>query len=97
MAHPPVDRLRFTRSEFRRALAGVADADGRRRFARRNCIARTIGHLAWQEQRSWLCAGQGRLLLPHATPSSPPASRRSPTCGRPGAPSPRPPTPGSTR
>ena len=65
MTHPLVDQLRFTRSEFRRALAGVADADARRRFAPMNCIAWNIGHLAWQEQRYWLLAGQDRLLLPH--------------------------------
>ena len=29
-----------------------------------NCLSWSIGHLAWQEQRSCLRAGQGRLLLP---------------------------------
>ena len=64
MAHPLVDQLRFTRSEWRRALEGVTDEDARRRFPPMNCISWNIGHLAWQEQRYWLLAGQGRLLLP---------------------------------
>ena len=64
MLHPLVLQLRFTRSEFRRALAGVADADARQRFGPMNCISWAIGHLAWQEQRYWLTGGQGAVLLP---------------------------------
>ena len=64
MAHPLVRQLRFTRSEFRRALAGIADADARERLLPMNCISWSIGHLAWQEQRYFLLAAQGRLLLP---------------------------------
>jgi len=65
MPHPLVLQLRFTRSEFKRALEGVTDPDARRRFAPMNCISWNIGHLAWQEQRYWLFRGQGQLLLPH--------------------------------
>jgi uncharacterized damage-inducible protein DinB len=56
--------LRFTRSEFRRALEGVTDVEARRRFLPMNCISWNIGHLAWQEQRYWLQRLQGQTLLP---------------------------------
>jgi hypothetical protein len=62
--HPLVAQLRFTRSEFRRALQGISDADAQRRFPPMNCISWNIGHLAWQEQRYWLFRGQGQMLLP---------------------------------
>lgn len=65
MPHPLVAQLRFTRSEFTRALVGVSDAEARQRFLPMNCISWNIGHLAWQEQRYWLIRGQGRILLPH--------------------------------
>lgn len=64
MTHPLVAQLRFARAEFVRALAGVTDDEARRHFPPMNCLAWNIGHLAWQEQRYWLLAGQGRLLLP---------------------------------
>jgi hypothetical protein len=64
MTHPLVLQLRFTRSEFKRALAGLSDDEARRRFLPMNCISWNIGHLAWQEQRYWLLRGQGYLLLP---------------------------------
>jgi hypothetical protein len=57
-------QLRFTRSEFKRALEGVTDEDARRRFMPMNCISWNIGHLAWQEQRYWLWRLQDRVLLP---------------------------------
>jgi hypothetical protein len=59
-----VTQLRFTRSEFQRALKGVTDEDARRRFEPMNCISWNIGHLAWQEQRYWLHFGQGEMPLP---------------------------------
>ena len=65
MPHPLVLQLRFTRSEFKRALEGVTDAEARKRFMPMNCISWNIGHLAWQEQRYWLWRGQDRILLPH--------------------------------
>ncbi len=80
MTHPLVLQLRFTRSEFRRGLAGVTDDEARRRFMPMNCIAWNVGHLAWQEQRYWLWHGQGYLLLPeineqfaYGAPASTPA------------------------
>jgi hypothetical protein len=65
MAHPLVEQLRFTRSEWVIALADVTDAEASRRFEPMNCISWIIGHLAWQEQRYWLFGGQGRMILPH--------------------------------
>lgn len=63
MTHPLVLQLRFTRSEFRRALKGLSDTEARRRFLPMNCISWNIGHLAWQEQKYFLVYGQGQMLL----------------------------------
>jgi uncharacterized damage-inducible protein DinB len=63
MTHPLVDQLRFTRSEFLRAIRGVGEADAQRRILPMNCISWNVGHLAWQEQRYFLTYGQG--LQPH--------------------------------
>ena len=62
--HPFVAQLRFTRSEFKRALEGVTDAEARQRFLPMNCLSCNIGHLAWQEQRYLLQRLQGQILLP---------------------------------
>jgi hypothetical protein len=64
MPHPLIQQLRFARSEFQRALDGLADEEARRRLLPMNCISWNIGHLAWQEQRYWLTRGQGQVLLP---------------------------------
>jgi hypothetical protein len=64
MPHPLVAQLRFTRSEFMRAVKGVSDKDARKRLMPMNCISWNIGHLAWQEQRYFLYFGQGQMLLP---------------------------------
>ena len=64
MIHPLVNQLRFTRSEFLRAVKGISDEDARKRLMPMNCISWNIGHLAWQEQRYFLHFGQGRMLLP---------------------------------
>ena len=63
MTHPLVTQLRFTRSEFLRAVKGVSDEDARKRVLPMNCISWNIGHLAWQEQRYFLYYGQGQILL----------------------------------
>lgn len=63
MTHPLVGQLRFTRSEFLRAVKGVSDEDGRRRFLPMNCLAWNVGHLAWQEQRYFLYYGERQQLL----------------------------------
>jgi len=54
MRHPLVTQLRFARSEFRRGLEGVSEAEARMRFLPMNCISWNVGHLSWQEQRYWL-------------------------------------------
>jgi uncharacterized damage-inducible protein DinB len=64
MSHPLVVQLRFTRSEFKRALAGLKGDESRKRFMPMNCISWNVGHLAWQEQRYWLTRLQGKILLP---------------------------------
>lgn len=51
MLHPRIEQLRFARSEWRRALAGVSAEDAHRRFDPMNCISWIVGHLAWQENR----------------------------------------------
>jgi hypothetical protein len=65
MPHPLVQQLRFARSEFRRGLEGLTDAEARQRFLPMNCISWNIGHLACQEQGQWLWLAQGKMLLPH--------------------------------
>ena len=62
--HPMVRQLRFTRSEFIRAIRHVDDADARRRIMPMNCISWNVGHLAWQEQRYFVTVGQGRTPFP---------------------------------
>ena len=64
MTHPLVDQLRFTRSEFMRAIEGLSDEDARKRFPPLNCISWNVGHLAWQEQTRFLYNGQGKKLIP---------------------------------
>ncbi len=80
MPHPLVLQLRFTRSEFRRGLDGLTEADARKRFMPMNSISWNVGHLAWQEQRYFLFYAQGQLPLPevdkqfaHGAPASTPA------------------------
>jgi hypothetical protein len=82
VTHPLVTQLRFTRSEFKRALKGLTDEEACRRFLPLNCISWNVGHLAWQEQQYFLSYGQGQLLLPEihklfasgAAASTPPLS-----------------------
>ncbi len=64
MAHPLVDQLRFTRSEWLRALAGVTEEDVCQRLLPMNSIGWIVGHLAWQEQRYWLTFSQGQTPIP---------------------------------
>lgn len=77
MPHPLVLQLRFTRSEFQRALKDVTDEEARRRFEPMNCISWNIGHLAWQEQRYWLRYAQGQMLLPEVNKLF---ANRAPAC-----------------
>src|SRR5262245_6841825 len=64
MAHPLVDQLRFTRSEWLRALDGVTEEDACKRLLPMNSIGWIVGHLAWQEQRYWLTFSQGQTPVP---------------------------------
>jgi hypothetical protein len=64
MTHPLVDQLRFTRSEWLRGLDGVTEVDAARHFGPMNCIAWTVGHLAWQEQRYFLERAQAQTPFP---------------------------------
>ena len=64
MTHPLVDQLRFARLEFRRGLGDVRDPEAQQRFGSMNCISWIVGHLAWQEQRTWLTRPQGLILVP---------------------------------
>ena len=64
MPHPLVDQLRFTRSEFKRALKGLTNEEAARRFMPMNCIAWNVGHLAWHEQRYFITFGLGEVPFP---------------------------------
>jgi uncharacterized damage-inducible protein DinB len=78
--HSLVAQLRFTRSEFQRALTGLTPDDARKRLVPMNCISWNVGHLAWQEQCYFLTFAQGQILLPelneqfaYGAPASTPA------------------------
>jgi hypothetical protein len=62
--HPRIEQLRFTRDEWRRALAGVSSDDAVRRLGPMNCLSWIVGHLAWQENRYWLIRAQGINVAP---------------------------------
>ncbi len=64
MAHPLVDQLRFTRSEWVRALEGVSDEEAVQRILPMNSISWIIGHLTWQESRYLLIRAQGIDMVP---------------------------------
>ena len=64
MPHPLVEQLRFTRSEWSRALRGTSEGDGQKRLQPMNSIGWIVGHLAWQEQRYWLTRAQGKTPVP---------------------------------
>src|SRR5438874_12722941 len=61
-AHPLVDQLRFTRSEWLRGLKGVTEEGAARHFGPMNSIGWIVGHLTWQEQRYLLDRPQGIML-----------------------------------
>ena len=66
MAHPLVDQLRFTRSEWLRALDGMPEPDGVKRLQPMNSIGWIVSHLAWHEQLSFLTRLQGVTPVPAA-------------------------------
>jgi len=67
MTHPLISQLRFTRSEWLRALDGVNEDDARKRLLPMNSIGWIVGHLAWHEQRYWLTILQGETRVPGLT------------------------------
>jgi len=66
VAHPLVDQLRFTRSEWLRALDGIPEADGVQRIQPMNSIGWIVSHLAWHEQLSFLTRLQDVTPVPAA-------------------------------
>jgi hypothetical protein len=64
MAHPRVDQLRFTRSEWLRGLEGVSEEDATHHPGQMNCISWIIGHHAAQEHVFWLERAQSKTLFP---------------------------------
>lgn len=64
MAHPVVDQLRFTRSEWLRGLAGLSEEDANKHFGQMNSVGWIVGHLTWQEQRYLLWRARDILLFP---------------------------------
>ena len=66
MAHPLVDQLRFTRSEWLRALDGIPEPDGVKRLQPMNSIGWIVSHLAWHEQLSFLTRLAGVTPVPAA-------------------------------
>jgi DinB superfamily len=66
MAHPLVDQLRFTRSEWLRALDGIPEADGVVRLQPMNSISWMVYHLAWHEQLNFLTRLQDETPVPEA-------------------------------
>lgn len=64
MTQPLVDQLRFTRSEWLRALRGMPAVDALRRLEPMNSVGWIVGHLAWQEQRYFLTRAQGVTPVP---------------------------------
>ena len=80
MPHPMVLQLRFTRSEFRRAIAKISEEDAQKRVMPMNSISWTVGHLAWQEQRYFLWFPSGKMIVPEVQEKyafgSPPSTPR---------------------
>jgi uncharacterized damage-inducible protein DinB len=66
VVHPLVDQLRFTRSEWLRALDGVPESDGAKRLEPMNSISWIVFHLAWHEQLSFLTRLGGVTPVPAA-------------------------------
>ena len=68
MPHPLVDQLRFARTEFVRGLAGVGEEEAQQRLGPMNCLSWMVGHLADQEQRSWLESQGHAPVVPGLNP-----------------------------
>jgi hypothetical protein len=70
-AHPLVEQLRFTRSEFRRGLRGTPSPDALRRVEPMNSIGWIVAHMSWQEQRYFLTRAQGETPRPELNEIAP--------------------------
>jgi hypothetical protein len=64
MTHPLVTQLRFSRSEFRRALENVSVEDASKRLLPMNSIGWMVAHLAWHEHSYWIERAQGKSIIP---------------------------------
>ena len=64
MAHPMVEQLRFTRSEFIRCVHGVSLQESYIRLGQMNCISWIIGHVAELEHRFFVFLAQEKNVLP---------------------------------
>jgi uncharacterized damage-inducible protein DinB len=64
MAHPLVTQLRFSRSEFRRALENVSSEEASKRLLPVNSIGWMVAHLAWHEHSYWIERAQGKSIIP---------------------------------
>jgi uncharacterized damage-inducible protein DinB len=64
VTHPLVEQLRFTRSEFLRAVDGTPEEDALVRLGPMNSIGWIVGHMAWHEQLYWLKRQQGLTPVP---------------------------------
>ena len=62
--YPLVEQLRFTRSEFQRAIKTVDQVGAQKRFLPMNSISWNVGHLAWQEQRYFVTYPTGATPYP---------------------------------
>jgi DinB superfamily len=75
MVHPLVEQLRFTRSEWLRALRGVSEEDGSKHLGPMNSISWIVGHLGWQEQRYFLTRLSGTTPVPELNVIAPNGGR----------------------
>ena len=85
MTHPLVTQLRFTRSEFMRAVKGVGDDDARKSIPPYELHRWNIGQLAWHAQSTsflWTVVrrfyGNRQKFCNGAPASTPPLERCCP-------------------
>lgn len=64
MAHPMVEQLRFTRSEWLRCLQGISLQDSYVQHGQMNCLSWLIGHVAAQENQYFVFLAQGKIIQP---------------------------------
>lgn len=64
MAHPLVEQLQFSRTEFMRCFSGMDPTKAEIRLTPSNALSWIVGHLANQEQSFWLYYPKGELIFP---------------------------------